>query len=204
MKKRFCFLLPVMVAVVLSGCGGSSSSGISQTDYNAVVEERDKAQAELADLKESSVTKDDYDSIVAERDELKSKVEELEASAAKAAEEENKAEEEKKEEESNEPGVYGAIHYTVAPISIGDVYGHNWDIEKFEITGLEESGTDYRINYICAGSGDYGNITFFCYDEDGYQVDTFLVGVRTNSSSDKFKVEEYTYIPKSTVKIDIE
>lgn len=49
-----------------------------------------------------------------------------------------------------------------------------------------------------------GLFTLFCYDEEGYNVGTFYVGVRTNSSADKFKVEGWTIISKSTVKIDIE
>lgn len=122
MKKMYCYLLVVMTVICLSGCG-KSTGGVSLSDYNLVIKERDKAQADLAELKENSVTKDDYDSVVAERDELKSRVEELEQAVVDDVNEE-------KEPETYEPGVYGSVHYIVAPVSVGDVYGHSWDIEK--------------------------------------------------------------------------
>ena len=207
MRKKLCFLFPVMAAVLMCGCGGTSTPAVSLSDYNAVVEERNIAQAKVAELKQSTVSKGDYDRIVSERAELKSKVAELEAAAAKAeaaAVEEKKAEEDKQEVITNEPGVYGDIHYFIAPVSISDRLGHNWTIEEFEVTGLKKFGDKNYIYYTCAGTGDRWPITFFCYDKDGYQVDSFHFNVTTNSSTDKFKVQEWGYISPETVRIDVE
>lgn len=211
MRKKLVCMLPVMVAVLMCGCGKTSSPVISLSDYNAIVEERNIAQAKVAELKESTVSKSDYDKVVSERDELKSKVAELEAAAAKASEEEKKVEEDKKAEEdkqevkANEPGIYGDIHYVVAPVTVENVYGQRWEIEKFEITGLSKNGNNYNMDYICAGTGGRGVIDFFCYDKDGYKVGSFGVIVETNSSTDKFKVQARAYgISSETVRIDIE
>jgi len=153
------------------------------------------------------VSKGDYDRIVSERDELKSKVAELEAVAAKAeaAASEKKAEEDKQEVITNEPGVYGDIHYFIAPVSIVNRVGQ-WTIEEFEITGLDKSydKNHIRIDYTCVGTGDRGLIEFFCYDKDGYQVDKFFLSVGTNSNTNKFKVQEQRDISTETVRIDIE
>ena len=203
MRKKLCCLLPVMVAVLMCGCGKTSSPGVSLSDYNAIVEERNTAQAKVAELKEITVSKSDYDKVVSERDELKSKVAELEA-AAKASEEEKKAEEEKKEDTANDPGAYGDIQCFTTPVSISDKLGHHWTIEEFKITGIKKFGDKNYVYYTCAGTGDRGTIEFYCYDKDGYQVDRFFFNVTTNSSTDKFKVQETGYISPETVRIDIE
>ena len=206
MRKKLCILLPVMAAVLMCGCGGTSSPAVSLSDYNAVVEERNIVQAKVAELKESTVSKGDYDRIVSERDELKSKVAELEAAAAKAeaaAAEEKKSEEDKQEAITNEPGVYGDIHYFIAPVSIVNRVGQ-WTIEEFEITGLDK-GYDknhIRIDYTCVGAGDRGLIEFFCYDKDGYQVDKIFLSVDTNNNTNKFMDPRDS--PRGSIKISIE
>ena len=204
MKKMFWLLIPVMVTVVLCGCGNASLNGGSRSDYNAIIEELKKAKLDLETLKQNSVTKDEYNRLSYERDELKSKVEELEAAASKAASvEDNKGEEEKKEEQSNEMSVYGPIQYTAAPFSIKNSYGDiKANIEIFEITSLKEYGNEYVMHYTFVGTGDTWGIKLNCYDKDSYLVGNTVVSVPSNDGSEKFKVDNgYTYIPKSTVKI---
>ncbi len=203
MRKKLCCLLPVMVAVLMCGCGKTSSPVVSLSDYNAIVEERNSAQAKVAELKESTVPKSDYNKVVSERDELKSKVAELEVAATKASEEEKKAEEATKPEEDKQEA-YGDIHCFTTPVSISDKLGHHWTIEEFKITGIKKFGDKNYVYYTCAGTGDRGTIEFYCYDKDGYQVDRFFFNVTTNSSTDKFKVQETGYISPETVRIDIE
>ncbi|MBP5164610.1 MAG: hypothetical protein ILP08_04200 [Lachnospiraceae bacterium] len=199
MRKKLCFLLPAMMAVVLCGCGYNSSNSVSQSDFYAVVEELDKAQTELAKLKENTVSKDAYDSIASERDELKAKVAELEA----ASEEKKTEGEDKNEVNPNEFAVYDDIQYVLAPFSVDD--GCKWNIDRFEITDLQKSENKYKMNTTCEGTKtqDGPNLLhFYCYDENGYVVYTADVYANTNSTV-KFKVQTSWSIPSETVKIDI-
>ena len=70
MKRKLLIglALVLMSSLALVGCGGE---GVSQEDYDAVVDERDAAQADLAELQ------DEYDAVVADRDAAQGELTEL-------------------------------------------------------------------------------------------------------------------------------
>ena len=218
MQKNQVTMGILFIAFCIAGCGSTANHEVSASDYNSVVAERDAIQTELNAIKKEMVPKKEYESIVAERDKLKLKADAYESAIKERDELRAKLEEYEKEsdvetiadvpenpeEKEIQERSIGKIRYAIAPASLEDSFGKHYDIDSFEITSLEESGDKFLIYYTCTGQGDYGNINFFCYDSGGYLVDKFLVAVRTNKSTDKFKVEDSRFISHSTVLIDVE
>ncbi len=206
-KKIVYFGLCVAMIVPLCSCG---ASGIPQATYDAVVQERDALQvevdtlnAEVAELQQNTVSKDEYDKI-------KDKVEKLQKKYDSVAEERDKLKEEIEKSASNETesnANEGGLPFSIptAPFSATNMDGV-WDVESFEITDIEDSDDKYRISYVCKGvfSERIGFLKFFCYDNEGYQVDKFSIHVSTNAAGQPFKDEDFAYISKSTVRIGIE
>ena len=176
-------------------------SNVTLDEYNELINERDELQALVSD----------YDDVIIERDELIEKLSQYEEVDNTESNEEiedtnNNSKEDAVTDTINITQSFGPVSYFGTPEYVANADGCFWTIESFEITSLElsPSGDYYYIDYTCTGQGDYGNIKFYCYDSDGYQVDSFLVPVTTNSSEVKFKVEDNRPISSDTVRIDIE
>ena len=159
MKKKIVLcILTASVLISLAGCG--LSGGISQSDYDAVLSERDAAQAELDELKENTVSKEEYDAVVAERDELK---QELESSDDAESSEETTADE---EDETKEVKVGDSFEAKGLNISIDSSDLEYWTYDTYYDEQVYGQGMKYvGVSVSVENTGDSEqNISVYDFD----------------------------------------
>ena len=195
--RKLLFVMTLLLPMVLLGCG--STGGVSQADYDAVVNERDATIAELNKLKEEGVAKEEYDKVLEEKSKLEEELASLKKIATEATTEAAPAvEQEQKSEESPVEVKFKT------PISFIDEYMHAFKIEEFNITELEValSGDVYQLKYECKGiAEDDEYFSIYCYDKDGTVLDSFSVAF--TDIGVKCRTSDFTYIPIDTAYLNI-
>ncbi len=193
-----------------TGCG-SASSGVSNAEYNALVEERNGLQAQLEEVQEKMVSKEDYDAVVQERDALKEKVnkyKEKEDEAKAAAEEKEKAQKEKMENGLKVGDTFEAKglkitidnadleHWTYNEYYDSQVYGH----------GKKYVGIDFSVENIGTGDGSIYSTDFDCYADDTLcDSATFYTGEYGSiSPGRKTTFSLYWKVPDDAEEIEVE
>ena len=210
MKKRIVAVLVLVITLCVSGCG-ASSNGISQADYNAVVEERNAIQAELDEVMDKTVSKDEYDTVVKERDTLQKEIDKY-----KNKEKEAKAAAEAKEKEQQEKMTNGltagdSFEANGLKITIDKIDLEYWTYNEYYDSkayghGQKYVGVDFSVENV--GTSDEGiySSDFDCYADDALcDMATFYTGEYGSiSPGRKTTFSLYWKVPEDADAIEVE
>ena len=212
MRKNLLLLLVFIISAIIVGCDAPSVDDISQEEYDAVIAERDAVRTELDEIRKQYVPKEDYDLVTEERDRLKEEVEEYK----KSLEEENDDIEEGdentesvKDSERNSENSSVNLEYPKCPLSFKDCgFTHYMmRIESFKATA-ERTYAGISVEYTISGTTDNSNgsayLKVYCYDADGYSVDTGQIRLSDAKSGEDFKIKGKMFVNAQTKKIEFD
>lgn len=195
----------------------TSEPTVPKSEYDLLVNEKNKLQSELAKLNNNTVSIEEYDRIVEELDFLKNKVsdydtliEERDGLKIKVAEYEKRLEEEDSTQEETNTDSSG-IDYPTCPLYFADCgFTHyNITIDSFD-AAVEHvfGGQQIRIKYTISGVTDNSQgsafLKVFCYDADGYSVDTGMIRFSSVTGGEQFRLKDEMVVDASTSKIVFE
>ena len=196
----------------------TSEPTVPKSEYDLLVNEKNALQSELSKLNNNTVSIEEYNRIAEELDYLKNKVydydtliEERDRLKIKVAEYEKKLEEieDSTQEETNTDS--RGIDYPNCPLYFSDCgFTHyNITIDSFE-AAVEQvfGGQQIRIKYTISGVTDNSQgsafLKVFCYDADGYSVDTGMIRFNSVTAGEQFKLKDEIVVDASTSKIVFE